>query len=1854
MNHESEDLPQWLKVNRPEEDEAGLKKAQRNLCLGLCCVIVSISYGNGDFFIWRNTMKKRITSLALALIMLCGMMPIGAFADDTAPVETTVIETPTLSVEPELTPVPTPTPASEPESTPAPAPGAEPAPSTEPAVEPVPSAEPTVEPTPGAELEVEPTPSTEPTPSVEEDNADDEIALLGGISTYALSAFDESLLNAIPATASNSGWKSDGSMIVSGNKGQFYSSATLTLTFTADAHISFQYKVSSGVSDNFSVKHNSMTIVNKVSGVTDWVGVAVDVKADDTLTFVYKKGGNYSTGVEDRAYLTGFSAGEPTVVTFYANNGTDDSTTQNFYGTAALNANTFTKDHAVFDGWALTADGEKKYGDEETIDKPAEALSLYALWADAKVVSFYNGTGGLIASVNVRTGSAIPADAIPTPARTGYIFSGWRVDGAEFNTAAPITADITLTAAWMPIEYTVRFSANNGAGSMTDMTGLKYGERYYLPKCSFVREGYTFAGWGSSSYTSTASYADEASISNLSSTNGAVVTLYAVWYGKQVPVTVDLNYDTENRVSTRTCVVGQNYNYIYNEATGSAKYSSLSDPKRDGYRFLGWYTAAEGGDKITTSDKFTSTDAVTMYAHWVKTVTITFDANGGSCYTKTKVIDEGGTCSSLPSASLSGKTFIGWFTEIDGGQQVTTDTTFTADTTLYAHYKNKQYIIVFNANGADGEMDSITVDSGVEYTLPPCSFTRDGYNFKHWSTSSYDSSYSTHYLDCGTIKYTASYDNARYNLYAIWEQTVFGKAFDAIKAALPDNNTVYTTGALKLPTSGDGWSVEYSSDNSSYISSTAEVLTLPVSGTKAVTLTATVTDTANGTSQTRDYTLTLYSAEAKQAEDTLKEALGKLTGNFTPVYGTDKNACRALEALLKSKGYEGIRVSVKTPAADDYASIAANGTITYHFEDKMSGSDSYLRPVYSFTLSGVTLDKELQTRLTWDLGKAHARIDALAASITVPEELSADDTLTLPKYQLKAGIDPDAADYSDYTQFDSWATITWTATDASGEDSEILKIGASGSSSGYYAPHTVTIVQPKDDTNVTLTAKATWNKDNSVYANMVYTVKVKGSDTDIKEQMRKQLEAKLDAALKSPGLTDIVTGNALDTGNVVNDIRFPSTRDFGVNGQKQPITITSSNESVIPSPDVNNAVRANVYRPAPGEEAVAVTLTITITDTETGAVASRDVTVTVQPLTDAELDAEIALMEQVKAHYFDGIKGKNTKPDEITTDLTPFSEVYLDEGGNLVWVYKYAQQVGHGIVPVALDGWYASEQWRLFKSSNAQVISHESLAVTRDKEHKSVTVESCLSSEAYGKYAARYPGNAKLQQLYNQPVSAKLTVLGTDPTSDDADEKKLSVLFTLSDNGAPWISCAYSDLAEGVTVYDVFYRALSEKGYAALGGSFVTGIVKPDGTVLSQKDRGEYSGWMYAVNGSIPGVVMSQYFLSDGDSIQFFYTDDYTALYGKKSEYTVDEVIKLIDAIGEVTIASGDAISTARRAYETLTQAEKAQVSNYNILKEAEKAYAALIKKNGEILDIYTTTGDYIQRDEDSTLCKFGSEWFILGLARSGRDVPEEYIDALEAYVSARADNNGRLSATKPTENARVILTLTALGLDPADFGGADLLAPLGDMAYIEVQPLSGAIYTLLALNSGDYDVPAAPDGKKQTTREALIEYLLDKQLDDGGWAFSGDSAEVDATAMVLQALSAYYDPDSKDALTKRVNAAAEAAIALLSDMQSSTGGYESYGTLNSESCAQVITAVTAYSIDPHTDKRFIKNGISVVDALCSFYVEGGGFSHTLTAQRDTLATAQGYYALTAYYRLINGEAALFDMRNTEEYTLAA
>ena len=219
------------------------------------------------------------------------------------------------------------------------------------------------------------------------------------------------------------------------------------------------------------------------------------------------------------------------------------------------------------------------------------------------------------------------------------------------------------------------------------------------------------------------------------------------------------------------------------------------------------------------------------------------------------------------------------------------------------------------------------------------------------------------------------------------------------------------------------------------------------------------------------------------------------------------------------------------------------------------------------------------------------------------------------------------------------------------------------------------------------------------------------------------------------------------------------------------------------------------------------------------------------------------------------------------------------------------------------------------------------------------------------------------------------------------------------------------------------------------------------------------------------------------------------------------------------------------------------------------------------------------------------------------------------------------------------VVTVTfayADGKDPADVGGYDLLAKLADMDKVTYQGLNGAIFALIALDSAGYEVPAAAEDANQTSREALVAYILDKQLSDGGWALSGDSADPDMTAMAVQALAAYRDDAA-------VQAAVDKAVQTLSDMQLSDGGYSSWGTVNSESCAQVIIALTTLGIDPAKDSRFIKYGLSLLDALCAYYKDGG-FCHTRDGAVDDIATEQALCALTAYARLLNGQTALYDM----------
>ena len=382
--------------------------------------------------------------------------------------------------------------------------------------------------------------------------------------------------------------------------------------------------------------------------------------------------------------------------------------------------------------------------------------------------------------------------------------------------------------------------------------------------------------------------------------------------------------------------------------------------------------------------------------------------------------------------------------------------------------------------------------------------------------------------------------------------------------------------------------------------------------------------------------------------------------------------------------------------------------------------------------------------------------------------------------------------------------------------------------------------------------------------------------------LREQLQAKLDAGFAAyGGLRDAVTGEPLEERDgkyiAANDIHFPTTRDFGVDGKYTPVIITSSDADTIVPPGVNNAARVEVYRPLPGEDAKDVTVTVTIKDKETGIAVSRDFVIAVQPLTQQEIDAELALMAEVKAHYFDGIRNGNPDPEHITGNLHAFREAYLNADGQLVWVYDVDDQANHGIVPSELPGWQASERWRLFRSTNPAVISHENLLVTRATEHKAVTIVSELSSETLGKYAARYPDNADFQALSHQAVSARLIVRGTAPTSDEPQVTTSTVTFQLHTDTEMWIQpTVVYDQPEGTTAMDVFRQVLTANGYSyEAKGSYVQAVIKPDGTKVAEFSKGPNSGWVFRVNGEFPDVAMQDYQLSDGDVIEVLFIANY-------------------------------------------------------------------------------------------------------------------------------------------------------------------------------------------------------------------------------------------------------------------------------------------------------------------------------------------------------------------------------------------
>ena len=289
--------------------------------------------------------------------------------------------------------------------------------------------------------------------------------------------------------------------------------------------------------------------------------------------------------------------------------------------------------------------------------------------------------------------------------------------------------------------------------------------------------------------------------------------------------------------------------------------------------------------------------------------------------------------------------------------------------------------------------------------------------------------------------------------------------------------------------------------------------------------------------------------------------------------------------------------------------------------------------------------------------------------------------------------------------------------------------------------------------------------------------------------------------------------------------------------------------------------------------------------------------------------------------------------------------------------------------------------------------------------------------------------------------------------------------------------------------------------------------------------------------------------------------------------------------------------------------------------------------------DMIQSAAEYICGRVDSpTIGSIGGEWAILGLARSDASVPDGYFSIYKNNLASFVKSeNGVLHERKYTEYSRVVIALTAIGEDPRSFEGFDLTLPLEDFDKTVWQGINGPVWALIALECGGYG--------SEEIRGKYIEYILSLEFEGGGWAMSktAGAADVDVTAMVLTALAPYREISS-------VNDAVERGILFLSDSQNENGGFASYGVENSESAAQVLTAISALGI-PYSDGRFVKNGNTIPDYL-NKYLRDGGFAHTgEDTAPNLMATEQCLYALVAAERLESGKTSLFDMSDVLKST---
>lgn len=1064
------------------------------------------------------------------------------------------------------------------------------------------------------------------------------------------------------------------------------------------------------------------------------------------------------------------------------------------------------------------------------------------------------------------------------------------------------------------------------------------------------------------------------------------------------------------------------------------------------------------------------------------------------------------------------------------------------------------------------------------------------------------------------------------------------------------------TGFLTLPASvtvpveGSGEktvSLAWTADNA-LVNTATGALTAPAADKVTVTLTATLQSGA--ATKTKTFKLCLWSENAEKVQ-TLEDIAAEFTRKNTAVHPLEgvglyyeTNITDAFRRLLAEQGYADVADKAEITYVNGSAKangfdgtkvqyIADNGDITYFTGDGTARQTvQYTGLKFRITYAGVT--KEITLRgtvgrsaddvqqlvesaagsLNWELIRGENTNAATQSEVAGWTLYTVNDRIT-SNLTLPSGI---AGRYDVKVQWGTrnteWLYITnGTNGDGVGTVNRPLQ-PADGTPLPEKAGKFRLIARVTYDgfDDYTL-AHITGDDGVEVYADVFFDATVAPFDSSVTSEMQTALAEKYQGLLRD--FVDKTKPVNLDA--VSDDMQMPRPALLEQTGimsdsYNQKVTMVSLTPDVLDF----NGYHAMVYRPLPGEKPVEAKYVVTITTRSSGLLLARQkFSFTIQPFTQPELDGAAAFMTEALTGdvYWDGIKNENTDKTKVTSDLYPFAEICKNENGTLEYVRGTVNMTFDGIEADDIPGWLDTEKYRCFRSSRPSVIENELLRVHRPEYNTTVTLDSVLTYTKYAQYWEKFGLNGTeetkekyklFEQFYKQPVSVDLRVTGLTEKDDPNENAMITVTVQVdsyNENKHSFTGTNYTFTGKASndwTAWDAVKACLDNAKYEYTGsGAYLKSITDTKGQTLGEKDDGKSSGWMFGVKPAqgeetLPNTTLDATFIHDGDTVRLFFTNKYIPV-------DPDEPVD-----------------------------PGTEIPNFD--------------------KVYADTKKYIQNNVPMpVVASDRGEWAVLGLARAGVELSDAYIQAyygkVVAYVQKNMGADGVLldpESHNPTvtDNERIILALTAIGKDPANVGGKNLLTALQNKDIMQVTntsdtDINGLVFGLLALNSGNY------------TQDSywLVQAILTQQNENGSWSASADTkpvGDVDMTAMALQALAPYYNEGGDTT----VNAAVDKALQWLS------AKYKNTGYTSAESCAQVVVALSALQLNANSDSSFVKTvdgaPTSVLGDLLRYYLgDGQGFKHAASGKTaDQKATEQALYAMAAYERYCRRTNALYDM----------